>query len=1330
MKRSLLVLLSCLLVSASVWAEVVSEAQARMVAQSFRQTGARSVVVPTLVHTGVASRSGARAMDAPTFYVYNYGEDQGFVIVAGDDSVPSILAYADKGCFAAGDAMPSQVAWWLDAYSAYIDGVRSGARALVQAPDLGDFDVAVQPLVKTLWDQAEPYNNMCPLLSPEEHCATGCAATAIAQVMNYHRWPESGEGSVTHGGLVMDFSQSVYDWDNMLDTYTSGGYTAAEGNAVAKLMLDVGLSVQMAYGYESGAQNVHIYRSLYTYFKYSKKARFVSLNSMTATDWTALIRAELEAGRPVYYSGVSEDQTMGHAFVCDGISENNYFLHFNWGWSGNCNGFYSVFMLNPPIPGIGGGQGNFNLDHWAIVGIEPVKEDESHITKMPVLVMADNFRTSTAQTSLGRAFPVEISGIANYGPGDATFQLAIGLFKDGVFRQTVSGVQNLSMSEFRGTRISNYAVTLPHTTATGDYELRVVVGADGEWNEPVYERGVYLRSIRLTVKEGKVTVHPAKTEGLDLLCVINEQIPADMPSTFLPGKLYPMRAGIVNQGVLHFNGIVGYRLLKCPEETSGPSAGVAQDTVTVAEGTTQMFLYSGYNGKNYDFAIRMNEPGKYLLDCYYVDPVSREEIPMFSSNPIRVEEPAEKYVRRVVLEQLWDGGDHRAMQQLAEAYPDNLIGITVCGGADASFALPAYIDSLGLSAGKKALMNRVRDAGLASATGAESHLQDWLKVPAIVSVGAQAKYATRTKDSVEVTLTTRFAYSAEDVDMRLAVVALNRTPIEDGGEDWTYTDVATGFYPAEAWGGVPGIIPSTVKAGEEYVYTLKLKPQYEDELMLVGLVIDGETGEICNAVSLRQEEIAPMDGEVVPTGVKMERSSATMNTGLQVQLTASVAPVIAPQELVWTSSNPEVATFDQWGQLNTLAAGTTVIRAASAFYPEVYAEMQLTVQTADYTQVQHVEAGYLHYLVNFNSCPDRLVLDGEINGTDIALLRTLSGGDNVVGDLIMERACPLDSLDISQCRIVAGGKPYYKDYVTENDVVGQEMFKCCLFLKEIVLPENLVAIGDNAFAESGRGDMKSIEIPATVSSIGYAPFRECQGFELFSVAEGNTAYKAVDGVLYNYAGTELVAYPAAKQDTVYEAVETLTRILPYAFSEARYLKRFLTNIRLSSIGYGAFYNARNLEVVNLGARLKYVEEYAFAGCVALKNIFCAGVIPAECETNAFDGVSQEACTLYVANEEVAGEYAVSPGWEYFTSIVAGAYSVPDVVAGASVGIRPQGLGIALSGMQTGETVSVYNAAGVLVRQVTASDEEMLIPLSASGLYIVRTEGFSGKVIVR
>ena len=271
MKRIILVLLCCLSVSAGVRAEVVSEAQARMVAQSFRQTGARSVVVPTLVHTGVASGLEARTSDAPTYYVYNYGENGGFVIVSGDDCLPQVLGYSDTGTFFVSEGeMPVQLKNWLQEYSSYISDVRASAYSLEPAPDLGlDINVAVEPLLKTQWDQGAPYNSLCPAFTEDENCATGCTATAIAQIMNYHRWPDCGTGSNTHNGVVVDFSASQYDWDNMLDVYVRGFCTDEQIEAVAKLMSDIGMAVWMQYGYESSARNEHVCRALYTYFKYN-----------------------------------------------------------------------------------------------------------------------------------------------------------------------------------------------------------------------------------------------------------------------------------------------------------------------------------------------------------------------------------------------------------------------------------------------------------------------------------------------------------------------------------------------------------------------------------------------------------------------------------------------------------------------------------------------------------------------------------------------------------------------------------------------------------------------------------------------------------------------------------------------------------------------------------------------------------------------------------------------------------------------------------------------------------------------------------------------------
>ena len=103
-------------------AGVVTEADARRVAQSFRQGGARSVLSPKLVHVGRTSQmAGARVVDAPAFYVYSYGSGKGFVIVSGDDCLPQILGYSDFGTFSVSEGeMPIQLVSWLQEYSTYV----------------------------------------------------------------------------------------------------------------------------------------------------------------------------------------------------------------------------------------------------------------------------------------------------------------------------------------------------------------------------------------------------------------------------------------------------------------------------------------------------------------------------------------------------------------------------------------------------------------------------------------------------------------------------------------------------------------------------------------------------------------------------------------------------------------------------------------------------------------------------------------------------------------------------------------------------------------------------------------------------------------------------------------------------------------------------------------------------------------------------------------------------------------------------------------------------------------------------------------------------------
>lgn len=219
---------------------------------------------------------------------------------------------------------------------------------------------SVPSLLKNImYDQREPYNRMCPVFSGQ-HAATGCVATAMAQVMRYYSFPKVGSGEVTytgsHGAKTINLADYVFDWDLILDTYRPGKYTDAQGDAVAELMLACGASLNMNYGVDgSGSYIQHAMKALKKNFGYTAKMEYYeSLNDhdpegLIEGDWAPTIRQQHRLGFPVFYSGCPASGKAGHAFVLDGykVIDGVYYYHVNWGWSGELNGYYLLMNLNP-----------------------------------------------------------------------------------------------------------------------------------------------------------------------------------------------------------------------------------------------------------------------------------------------------------------------------------------------------------------------------------------------------------------------------------------------------------------------------------------------------------------------------------------------------------------------------------------------------------------------------------------------------------------------------------------------------------------------------------------------------------------------------------------------------------------------------------------------------------------------------------------------------------------------------------------------------------------------------------------------------------------------
>lgn len=320
-----------------------------------------------------------------------------------------MLGYSDAGHFVP-DSVPDAMRWLLGEYErelAWADSVAPDAPAVMQEDVVYE---PIEPLLTSRWNQDDPYNSFCPTYNGQR-CFTGCVATALAQIMYYHKWPERGRGSHSYEWrdgirLSADFSQSVYDWDAMADAYDETSPQRSK-DAVARLMYDVGVACNMLYG--TGGSGGYIYPSnLISFFGYSKNCWYLSRDESPGatglrmvygiSDWKRLIYESLAAGNPVYYAGDPGPYAAGHAFVLDGY-RNGYF-HVNWGWGGMSDGYFLITALDPYSQGIGGGSSGYNYKQEMILDLYPEVEDAGSYV-IPRLVCPEHFDVSEDTVKFG-----------------------------------------------------------------------------------------------------------------------------------------------------------------------------------------------------------------------------------------------------------------------------------------------------------------------------------------------------------------------------------------------------------------------------------------------------------------------------------------------------------------------------------------------------------------------------------------------------------------------------------------------------------------------------------------------------------------------------------------------------------------------------------------------------------------------------------------------------------------------------------------------------------------------------------------------------------------
>ena len=361
----------CLLAAcfSSIIAGPVHQQKAQKVGTKFLSTTALSQK-NTDIQLHLASIAADRS--ATDYYVFNVSNGEGFVIVAGDDRVKPILAYSTTGQFD-----PQNVSegfqFTLDGFREEIQYVRE--HNLSATPDIvaewnavtrtgglnrsGQTRAVVGPLCQTLWNQNFPWNSQCPE-DPDGnggHVYAGCVATAMGQVMKFWNWPAQGVGSHTYNpqGYAQqsaNFGETEYHFELMPNVLDSTS-TEEEYFYIAQFLHHLGISVDMQYsGNGSGAYSESVPMSLRNYFRYTCDDHETNYGSWfpgwgyTNEEWAQRLKdGGLDEHLPLYYSGSDDGGAGGHAYVCDGYDENDYF-HFNWGWSGRDDAWCPIGALN------------------------------------------------------------------------------------------------------------------------------------------------------------------------------------------------------------------------------------------------------------------------------------------------------------------------------------------------------------------------------------------------------------------------------------------------------------------------------------------------------------------------------------------------------------------------------------------------------------------------------------------------------------------------------------------------------------------------------------------------------------------------------------------------------------------------------------------------------------------------------------------------------------------------------------------------------------------------------------------------------------------------
>lgn len=1267
--KNILMTFAALLTSSFVWAGTVTEQQALQKARQF-MTGKTLEESKTITRKNVRKAQGSATTAA--YYIFNATNNGGFVIVSGDDRTQPILGYADKGMIDAGN-MPENMQAWLDGYAGQIealgdDGQESGGlQSLRTSPNR----TAVAPLITARWSQGAPYNLQCPELEGNRS-VTGCVATAMAQVMYYHKWPQGATAEIpsyTFSWFENSTSSwqdktldalpaTTFQWNKMTDTYSSND-TGDAADAVAKLMRYCGQAVCMQYSpYGSGA-NVYA-NTMTSYFGYSNTARDVVRQDYTSETWEQLIYDELAANRPVLYAGASGSG--GHQFVCDGYDGNGLF-HINWGWGGMSDGYFVLSLLNPDDQGIGGSTSanGYTIGQEAIIGLQPGTASVGGST-CSVYVNNCYFpyvsytRTSTSDNFVN----IRLQDYIYSADIDGTIDHAYILEKDGLQISILNENSNVNLK--RGNfRQMDASVSFGAGLADGNYVIRDVYRPTGtsEW-VPCRNTG---RNFIIANIGGKVLTLKL-SENIDDDFVVHS---VTFDGRFVEGSPLTAKLNVTN------NGYANNKTLYLRQGTTESTSGIVDAWIDPGQTKDVTINFNVRNTGEVPVKITTSNNSNVLW-----------------SGTVNIAEGLEQNLSITVAV---EGERNNAIEGNAI---NATYTFTNTGDNDYDDNVVFYLYPRNENESVISSETRVSSQHLTLAKGETTSLQIQYADLAPGSYSMECCYYSKTVRKWSPYKTYRVGYPMVPVKLTATVSAENADEnnriydttikanivLTNTGDNPYNERIQVKWYYLKDNGAWSSQNPEyyTMQIGVGQTKTLHLEKDgltkgnkykiyayYYSENLSYNLVTS-------DAYTLAEEDVEWYDGDIF-----------TAKTTEGIDMTFKVLSVADKTCIVGSEESYSKPSIDKTTEGSvTIPASVNGFRVVGVGKYAFYNCYKLTeVVLPDDVLFLKYDAFYgcsqltkinmpnsletiASYAFNYCSALQSLVIPETVSSIEEGAFRGCSGLKSLQvasGNTYYDSRNGCNAIiNTSTNALVAGCKntvipntvtsilsnAFYGSQFASIDIpnfvtsIGDYAFSHCR-LTAITLPESLITMGSYAFEYT---HLRSVLIPASVSSIGTNPFSSCRYLTSIVVSPENTTFDSRDNcnAIIRSASNELVS---GCSNTI---PNTVTAIGNYAFSYCDSLASVEIPPSVVSIGSHAFYSCTSMTSVEIPASVTSIGSYAFGYCNKLNSVSAGWATPLTINADVFYKVTISEVTLYVPVGSKS-LYEQSNVWKDFKEVV-------------------------------------------------------------------------------